>query len=645
VADNTAVYKVELQDGVSGSAEGASEALRGLRSQIEADTKALRGMEAAFKTLNSAKVVNIQAAQELRTKIAAQKQSIADAQAAYVNLGGTFGRIPGQGKPVLSLVERLREAAKSTPGPLGGLLDKLGGLSGLLKSGAIAAGVVAISAAVVALTAATVAGALALAAYGVAQADARRDELLRLEGLTKLRFWYSAAAGSAHELQDATDRVASGVAIGRDQVAGFTEQLYRSGLRGQNLADALEAVAIKASTQGSAAASRFAGLAASISLAGGSVNGLADDIRARLGPIAARQMLSWTVQTKKLKEGFASLFGGLNVEPLLRGLKQVTELFTLNTASGRALRGMIDGLFQPLIDGSEGAGLYVRRFFQGMIIAALRVENVILRLRLWFRETFGGSFAANLDMTTAALWAGEAAVAAVGAAFAATGALVVGALSLAVPFIWGAVTATASLAVAGAVAAAPFLLLAAAFAAAVAVGYQLVQLGKELYPVLLDLGNQAVEWGKNVVSGIVRGVKSGASWVVNAMRDLGAQAMKSFKASLGIASPSKEFAKLGQTLPQGVAQGVERGKPDAQKAVDNMVAVRPPKDAEGGTSSAPAASAPAAGPSIVIQLGGVTITSAAPDLEGMTADLERGLARVFERLALQIAAPLAPRGA
>jgi len=607
VADAVATYRVDLEDGTSGPARDAVDALGKLKKQIDADNGALRELEKAFKQLNSAQVVNIKAAQDLRNKIAAKKQAISDAQAAYSALGGTYGKTAAEGKKTLSLVEKLREATKAAPGPVGTLVARLGGLRAILVGGAIVAGTVAIVAGLAALVAATAAAGVALFRYGVAQADARRNELLRLEGLTKLRFWYRAAAGSATELQAATDKVAAGVAIGRDQVAQYTDKLYRAGLRGQNLADALEAVAIKASVQGEAAASAFAGWAAGTALAGGSVKKLADDVRARLGGIAARQMLSLDVQSKKLHESLAALFHGLNLEPLLRGLRMVTELLSQATPTGRALKAILTQLFQPVINGAETAGLTVKRFFQGMTIAALTVGIALLKVRNWMREAFGGSdLLKSIDGQKLAVYAGVAAFGALAAALTvAAGAAVV------------LTTAFAALA-------SPFFILLGLRAATIkAIDYL-----------------AGVDWktlGTNIVEGIASGVTRGASAVVQALKNVAARAMAAFKSALGIASPSKEFAKLGLALPQGVEKGVDQGAPAAQAAVVDMV--RAP-DAPAPAPARGRGPGPSAGATPVhVTIAQLIVQSAATDAAGIAQDIRAELIRALETLGVQLGAP------
>ena len=609
MADAVATYAVNLEDGTSAPANAAVEALKRLQAQMSADQSALKQLEAAFKRLNAAQVVDIRAAKDLRAAIAAKKQAIGEAQAKIIGLGGALSNTSNKGKAALSFMDKLREATKAAPGPLQQLIARFGSLQGLVVAGGIAVGIIAITAATIALTAAAVAGSVALFGYAVAHADARRSELLRLEGLTKLRFWYQAAAGSARELQDATDRVSSGVSLGRDQVARYTEQLYRAGLRGAGLEQALEAVAIKAAVQGDAAASSFAGWAAGTALAGGSVKRLADDVKARLGGIAARQMLALDVQTKKMRENFAALFNGLDVEPLLRGMRLVTDLFSQSTVTGRALKTLLTTIFQPLINHAETAGLIVKRFFQGFVIAALTVGIQLLRVRNWLRATFGASdVLRSVDVMSLAVHAGAAAFGAFTLALTATASVLA---LLSIPFV-----------VAG---------------AALMRFYENVRAGIEL---VSDM-SQWVTAGMDICRGIVNGVKNGAVWVIDSLKALGTSAYAAFKKKLGIASPSKEFAKLGIALPQGVQQGVEKGAPAAQDAVRAMVSV-PTPSGDSQAAAARAAGAVAPTTSIQVTIGDIVVQgSQVKDTAGLVETIRKQLIEELEAALFQLGGKLA----
>lgn len=628
-ADAQATFAIDLEDGTSGAAESAASALANLKRQMEADTAALGAMNKAMRNLQSGAVVNIDQFRKLQASIQAKKQAIADAQSSYLALGGTFDKVRPKPKELSSGFAEIRNAAQMLPGPLGSIIGRFESLGGLLKGGAIAVGIAAVAAAIVALTAAAIAGTAALLKYGIAQANARRAEGLRLEGLTKMRNWWGVAAGSATEMQAAIDRVSASSALGRDKIEGYAAQLYKMHLRGDNLTQALEATAIKAAAVGDEGASAFMGWAAGAAMAGGSVKRLADDVRARFGAVAAKQLLDLNVQTAKLKENFSALWDDLKIDGLLKAVSSITALFSQSTRSGQALKAILTTMFQPMVGAIEWAAPIAKRFFQGIVIGALLAAISVLRLRKWWRETFDTEALKGIDLTTAALYAGVAAVAVLAGSFAVLGVVMVGALVAAMPFIWAAVVAVGALALKALILAAPFILGAIAIGALIAAGYQLYRLWKE------------IDWtdlGKSIVDGIVGGLKNGAKWVIDAVKSLGRDAMGAFKSALGISSPSKAFANLGVAIPQGIESGVQAGAPRAQAAVDGLIDVpRVPDRAEGGARGADVARGGARGP-FVINLGGLTVNAASDKPAEMVSELERELGSMLERVALQLGA-------
>jgi hypothetical protein len=383
VADQTSSWALKLEDQVSGSAETAAQALENLEKQISADTKQLAAMQKAMRNLQGGSSVNIEQFRKLKAGVDAQKQSIAKAQQQYLSLGGSFNTARKSGSGFAERLAALQKQTSSLPGPLGNAVGQLSKLRTVLGGGVIATGILAIAAALAALVVATGAAVRSLYNYGVAQADARRSELLRLDGLTKMRFMYARTAGNAKEMQEAIDRVAASTPTSRAELVKYTDQLYRMGLRGKALEKTLEGVSIKASTQGDAAATAFAGWAAGSNLAGRGVDKLVDKVKSRLGGIAQKQMSSLTVQAEKQKEAFDALFTGLDIEGWLSAWKGVRDLLSQATASGRALKFMLQGILRPLIDGSTQGASIVKRFFQGIIIAALQVTIAILTIRKW----------------------------------------------------------------------------------------------------------------------------------------------------------------------------------------------------------------------------------------------------------------------
>jgi hypothetical protein len=637
MADRKAEFALQLTDEASGAAESVADALGNLRKSIEGDQRELAAMQKAMRNLQLGTVVNVEQFRKLKAQIDGKRQSIAAAQAQYLQLGGTFSRAGGQTRGLEARIAALQKQIVELPGPLGRLGASFGRIGGFVgRGGIIAAGILAIVAALGALVAASATAVAALAKYGIAQADARRSELLRLEGLTKLRFFYQRMPGNAQEMQAAIDKVSAITALGRDDLVKYNEQLYRMGLRGENLTLALEGVAIKAATQGDQAAQVFAGWAAGAALSGRSINRLVDDVRARLGPIATRQLLSLDVQTRKLKENFDALFRDLQIESFLGGLKVLTDLMSQSTASGKALKQLIEVLLRPLIADVTEVTPLVKRFFQGMILGVQSITIAILRFRLWWRNTFGGESVDLIDEMTLALNIGKAAVYLFGVALLVAGAVAAGVTikltTLLVPALMKTAVWLGAIAVKALVATWPILLTVAAL-------WGLYQIFKLLHVVWEEIDWSAL--GKELWAGIVRGIKAGYEAIAQTMMDLGAKAYEAFASVLGIESPSKVFMKLGVEIPRGVGAGVVQGTPEAQRAVEEMIAPREQGTAV-GAAAAGARSGGARG-SMTFTFGdlhfhGSADRNAAKDFAD---DFKRQLASVLEGVAIEIGAPVA----
>lgn len=604
----TSTFSVELKDETSGPAESAAGALERLKSKIDADTRALSEMQAAMRRLKGGTSTNVAAFKSLRDQIAAQKASIATAQSSFVELGGTFGKTAPAADATKSAFQGLFSRVRGMPGPLGNLASKLTSLEGLLAGGGlIATGTLAVAAAMVALAAAAAVGAAALLRYGIASSDARRSEQLRLEGLMSIRRWHGIAAGSVGELTGAIDRTAASSALARGAVSGYAEQLYRAGLRGGTLSRALEAVTTTASVQGSAMAARMQGMAISFARTGRSVDALADKVKSRLGGLAARQMLSLDVQSRKLEESLQFLTGGLRIEGFLGALNEVTQLLSANTASGRALKTMFEALFNPMLDGLQSAGPLMKRFFQGAISAALELTLAVLKLKIWFKRTFGSDLLSGIDKTSLALNAGMLVVSMLAGALVVT-AVAAGLLALAL----GAVV------VSGLLVMAPFLLAGAA----------VLWLGAQLDKVFAWALN--LDWGQvatSLVDGLVNGLTSGVARIVSAVRGLATTATSTLTEALGIHSPSRVFAGLGLQTSRGFAAGVGGGEGVVQDAVSDMAGSA--VSGVGGASSAGA-----------VSIGELHIHVSASDARELDATTIRDqIVRLFEGIAIEMGAP------
>lgn len=84
------------------------------------------------------------------------------------------------------------------------------------------------------------------------------------------------------------------------------------------------------------------------------------------------------------------------------------------------------------------------------------------------------------------------------------------------------------------------------------------------------LGQDAVDWGRNIMIGLATGIADGLAWVRAKITE-GAEAIKGWFSNLmKFGSPSRVFAGYGLMLSLGLAQGIESGLPHVADAVAAM---------------------------------------------------------------------------
>lgn len=578
-ADVTQTFALELEEHTSGPAGEAASALEQLEERILGGQRRLREMTAAMERLKGGTGAQTGAFKQLREQITAQRSSLSAMQGRFIELGGVFGRTQTKQESWLDI-------AKKTPGPLGALAGKLSAVreltqsaggrlaiaasAGLAFASALAAGVVA----AVALAAAVAAVTVALVRYGIAAADARRTEELRLAGMiATARRGSLLSRASSSELSAAIERVAGVAAIGRSEVARYGESLARAGLRGANLSAALEGVAISAAVGGDAAGRRFAALAVGASRTGRSVTALSDDVRRRLGGLNASLNVSLGRLRERFGESLTALFGGPRVraaiDRFLRMLGEIGGMFSQASASGRALRQIVEAVFPSLLADVSDAGPLVRRFFlraviaaQEMTIAWLRVRNAVRRV--W--AEFGGGIPVleglRIGLSTSLL----------------------------------------------------------GLTARVASGAQLWW---------HDVGASAA---RGIIGGLVEGITAGMPSVGTAIEVLGGDAARRFASVLGIRSPSRVFAGFGRNVSRGLADGVRAGAPEATAAVTELVAV-PTSPAPRAVPTSAGGGSP-----VYLTIERMELKTQATDAEGIAVDFRAALVRVLEELGLELGA-------
>jgi len=83
--------------------------------------------------------------------------------------------------------------------------------------------------------------------------------------------------------------------------------------------------------------------------------------------------------------------------------------------------------------------------------------------------------------------------------------------------------------------------------------------------------SSVTEIGKNIVNGLWEGIKSMASWLASKVKDFLSNIVKSAKKALGIASPSKVFAGIGENMGEGVGVGFTDAMEDVNKQIQSAI--------------------------------------------------------------------------
>ncbi len=556
-----------------------------LESKIKGETKALQALEAWMKRIQSGSSVDVAQYQKVQGLIDAKKSSLAGLSEQLAKTG------------------EVTDAAGASTAGLGEQLSALASGPAGIAAAALAAVVTIL-----------VVAAYKLTAFALAAANAARSFKLILEGA-------SGSTKAAAEMSAAVDRVSSSSAVAGPELEKMAQTLAVAGLKGKLFEDSLRTMAAVASVAGPQAAGKLEEIAKKVtalghfeiggdSLAGlgismedlarsmgTSVDKLKADMKAgsvsveqgvsamnkalnaRLGGVAARQALDLNVQASKLQENLAKLFKNVDIEPFLKALRELLSIFDASSASGKAMQAVATEVFSALFAGAARVLPYIKALLQGMFIAGLLLYIAIKPIGRAIVEAFGG--ASSIDGLSAALFVGKLAFIAV--------LLVLGLIGIAL----------ASVAAAVAFVAAPFLIVGAVIVAAIYGVVAAVGWLKNAFSLAvafisgLDLGAIA----SGMLDGLVNGIRNGAGIVLDAIKSLGSSMIGGLKGVLGIASPSKVFAGLGQFSAKGFAVGLDEGSAEVEGAVSSMVET----PSKGGAAGGVRAGGSGGGPLLVIE--------------------------------------------
>lgn len=527
----------------AGALETEAAALDQLRSKAAAAATEQKRLEGSVKGLEAAaKSAKAFAVKRAQIEHEHAQQRMKDFAAQLAASGKANAAAGGSGK-----VNEMSEAFGKLGGPVGaagqkvlGLAEGFNKLGGSLGAGVGAAAasvvvVVALAAAVVALGVAAGAATVKIAAWGVELADANRNAGLAVEAMAKAN---PALAG--------IDAVLPGLAqktgLASSKLLELAGNLAEAKVKAADIPDALEAIAV---AEAAGAGSTYTSKLVEDLKAGKKTAGeLAAEVNAKFGGIVSRKLLSLDAQAAKLKSNLQGTFGGLKIEGLLEGLSKLVGLFDKNTASGRFLKAVFEGLFQPIIDGAAASLPLVKGFVLGVAIAATKLYIAFKPAIKAVSELFGET---SPDLKTGldvAVFAGKALGAAIG-------------------------TVVAGVALLAAAVAAPVI----AFGRLYGAGYtawESIKAGAAAAVAYLESVSLA-DIGTALIQGLADGITGGGSKVISALGGVVQSAITAAKQKLGIASPSKVFEKLGGFTAEGFAGGVEDGAGAAQAATQAMV--------------------------------------------------------------------------
>lgn len=87
-----------------------------------------------------------------------------------------------------------------------------------------------------------------------------------------------------------------------------------------------------------------------------------------------------------------------------------------------------------------------------------------------------------------------------------------------------------------------------------------------------NFGSLLLQSGKDLLQGLVNGIVGAVKGVIDAVVNVGKSILNGIKGALGISSPSKEMAKIGVFVAQGLQQGIEKGTPAVLNTANALAA-------------------------------------------------------------------------
>ena len=600
MADATAKWALDV-DADASSAVAAAGELQRYQEKILLAESSLKDIQRTMRAYKGTSLGTKEEINKLRTAELAQKEALAQAHKGFLAAGGNLKNLY---KPAV------KSATQDTTALKDALLQSIPGASRVvsafkgvtLSAVGLAAGTVLLVAALAALAVGMAAGVVHATKLAIAEAELSRNQrnnieqmLLYSQMVRRVSLGHQDAQTYARQFSNAIAEMSEDLPESNDKLAEMGQTLYSTyRLTGKALQEALRASVMVGGVD------KFMALGYSAQGAGKSIHAMATMVEKQFGGNLSRRMLSLDAQVVLMRNHWRTLTKDLDLEPLLRPLKEFTDLFSQNTVTGSALKTILETMFQPLIGTAGIAGKLVKAVFQGLVIAALLAALGILKLRNYLRETFSGYNIGQIDMLKVSL-----ATAAVALGVATAAAIMLG-------------VALAGIVGTAAMVAAPFL---------------------GIYAVITELQSLDLKaTGRNLMLGLVEGIKSGAALVVAEVQALGGKIKGPIAGALGIHSPARFGIYAGQMLGEGMAIGARSRGPQVEASAGGLA-----RAAAGGMASgaAPRAAAPAPVMQVTIPFTYTGPTDLPPTFKH---DVEDALSGALEGLAREMGVALVTGG-
>lgn len=100
----------------------------------------------------------------------------------------------------------------------------------------------------------------------------------------------------------------------------------------------------------------------------------------------------------------------------------------------------------------------------------------------------------------------------------------------------------------------------------------IINIKNTIVATLRELPGRMLQVGKDIVNGLINGIKQGASGVATAIGSMASSAVAKAKSVLDIRSPSRVMKKVGEQTAEGMALGIKKGRKAVVSAAQKMAA-------------------------------------------------------------------------